>query len=154
VLDTGSVFTVRIPVIISIFLLGCASPKVIEERQVGDESLSCAQIKEQIAEADRFEEAARDDKGVTGTNAAALLFFWPALLFTYDNIGDAMDAASERKRYLHGIYSKNTCDSKSLVNSEKDKELSVKLAEFNNLYKQGVLTEEEYKAAKRKALGL
>ena len=140
--------------IISLFLLGCASPQVIEERQVGDQTLSCAQIREQIAEADRFEEAARDDKGVTGTNAAALLFFWPALFFTYDNIGDAMDAAAARKRHLHAIYINKNCDTILAGNSTEGKKLSEKINELNDLYKQGIITEEEFNAAKRKELGL
>jgi putative oligomerization/nucleic acid binding protein len=138
-----------------LFLLSCASPHIVEERQIGDESLSCSQIEAQIAEATRFEKEARGEKGVTGTNAAALIFFWPALLFTYDNVGDAVDAANDRKDHLHAIYSQKNCDTESsTVKNEEDKQLSNKIMELSDLYKQGLLTEEEYNAAKREALGL
>ena len=41
---------VALAVAICVSLAGCATPHVVEERQVGDERLSCAQIEEQIAD--------------------------------------------------------------------------------------------------------
>ena len=57
--------------------LGCASPTVIQRQQVGDENLSCQQLVQAISEAKRFEDDARHERGATGTNVAAALFFWP-----------------------------------------------------------------------------
>ena len=42
-----------IPVtVISLFLFGCASPHVVQERQISDNKLSCSGISDQIAEAE------------------------------------------------------------------------------------------------------
>jgi len=146
---------IMIVTFVSVFIIGCASPHVIEERQVTDEKLSCSGIKEQIAEADRFERKARDEKGVTGTNVAAALFFWPGMLATYSNSSDAIEAANERKRHLHTLFVNKGCgNGKTTVGDGRGETLSEKLNELNDLHEQGVLSDEEFTAAKRKALGL
>ena len=50
------------------------------------------------------------EKGVTGTNVAAALFFLPAMLVTYDNANDAIEAAKERKKYLYDLAEDKGCD--------------------------------------------
>lgn len=85
-------------------LFGCASPTVVTERQAGDENLSCDQLILAMREAQQFEEDARDERGVTGTNVAAAVFFWPGLLGTYANSADAIDAARDRQEYLNDLY--------------------------------------------------
>ena len=88
---------------------GCATPKVVESEQVGDSQLSCAQINAELREAARFEEAARKDRGVTGTNVAAAVFFWPALIGTYANTQEAIDAAKSRKEHLSQLHRDKNC---------------------------------------------
>ena len=90
-------------------LTGCATPEVIPEREVTDSQLSCAEIESEIKEAAEFEEKAREEKGVTGTNTAAAIFFWPALFATYANADDAIDAAQDRQDHLHRLYEKKDC---------------------------------------------
>ena len=87
----------------------CATPTIVQEQQLGDDKLSCYQLQSEITEARRFEQAARDERGVTGTNVAAVLFFWPALLVTYSNASDAIEAAQNRQRNLQQIYSNKNC---------------------------------------------
>ena len=134
-------------------LAGCATPHVVEEKQVGDDSLTCAQIEAQIADAERFKKKARDEKGVTGTNAAALLLFWPALIATYSNVEEAVDAANERKLHLQKIYSTKGC-SGAAASSKETADLNAKLRQLSELHKQGALTDDEFAAAKKKLLGL
>ncbi len=93
-----------------IILAGCATPHVVNVRQAGDKKLSCEELEEQIEDANRFERKARGEKGVTGTNVAAAVFFWPGLLATYSNAEDAIDAAQERRHYLMRIHEKKGCD--------------------------------------------
>lgn len=141
--------------VFSLFMFGCANPHVVQERQIGDNKLSCSAITNQIAEAEQFERKARREKGVTGTNVAAALFFWPAMLVTFSNAGDAIEAANERKRHLHKLYTDKGCDSgSSSAKKENEESLSKRIMELNELYKQGAISEDEYKAAKQKALGL
>ena len=50
------------------------------------------------------------EKGVTGTNVAAAIFFWPAMFVTYGNANDAIDAAKDRKDYLIRLADKKGCN--------------------------------------------
>ena len=101
---------ILVAISLAVFLSGCATPEVVQVRKSGDKTLTCEEIADEIFEAETFQKKARKEKGVTGTNAAALLFFWPALLFTYSNAGDAIEAAQERINNLHRLGDKKDCD--------------------------------------------
>lgn len=90
-------------------LTGCATPHVVAKTKVTDAQLSCQQVKTQISEADTFEKKARDGRKVNGKNIAAAVLFWPALLGTYSNTGEAIRAAQERKTHLNALYTKKGC---------------------------------------------
>ncbi|MDE0208514.1 MAG: hypothetical protein OXJ64_01365 [Boseongicola sp.] len=84
-------------------------PDVVSVQQVGDDDLNCDQIKQQFVEAQEFEKEARKEKGVTGTNVAAALVFWPALLGTYSNVDEAVTAARDRQERLQKIAAGKGC---------------------------------------------
>jgi len=88
---------------------GCASPEVISARQPGDDNLTCSQLTDQYEDAQTFEKKARAERGVTGKNVAAALLFWPALIGTYSNTDDAINAAQERQRRLERLASDKKC---------------------------------------------
>ena len=90
-------------------LMACATPEVVSERQPGDAALSCSELAEQVRQAEEFAADARGEKGVTGTNVAAGLLFWPALLVTYSNAEEAIDAANDRKDYLYELADAKGC---------------------------------------------
>lgn len=90
-------------------LAGCATPTVIETRKLGDQQLSCEQIKRELAEAERFEREARKERTVTGKNVAAAVLFWPALLGTYSNTEQAINAARERRDNLIKLAESKNC---------------------------------------------
>lgn len=90
---------------------GCASPHVVQSRQAGDDAMTCDQIKEQYRAAQKYETDARGERGATGTNVAAVLFFWPALIGTYMNSDDAIKAARERQTILADLGAKKSCGS-------------------------------------------
>ena len=90
-------------------LLGCATPHVVQVDQIGDGGMSCEQLQAGISEANRFEHEARGDRGVTGTNVAAGILFWPALVGTYMNTDEAIDAARTRRDHLTTIYRDKNC---------------------------------------------
>jgi hypothetical protein len=89
-------------------LAGCASPTVVQSVKPGDSSLSCGQLQNEIADADKFKKDADDVKGVTGGNTARLLF-WPAIIGTYMNANEAIAAADNRKVHLSNIMSQKSC---------------------------------------------
>jgi hypothetical protein len=94
---------------VAVGLSACATPEVVQVDQVGDENLDCQQLKAAIDDANRFEREARHDRGVTGTNVAAAVFFWPALIGTYMNTDDALNAARSRQARLTAIYRDRKC---------------------------------------------
>lgn len=98
-----------IALLVAMSLAGCASPVVVESKKVSDNNLTCGEIVAQIEEAESFEKKARDDRKVTGTNVAAAVLFWPALLGTYSNTEEAINAAKERKQHLTKLYEKKKC---------------------------------------------
>ena len=91
------------------FLGGCASPTVVESKQSNDRLMSCSALKTAYGEAKDFESKARKERGVTGTNVAAAIFFWPAMLGTYKNTEDAIEAAKERQKHLETIAAEKKC---------------------------------------------
>ncbi len=94
----------------ALFMVGCARSVAVERVKMDDAQLSCAQLLSEIQEADKFRKAAEDNKGVTGTNAAAVLLFWPALFVTYSDANEAIRAADERKANLTKLYTERNCD--------------------------------------------
>ena len=88
---------------------GCASPPVVAVKKAGDSSLSCEQLKVAIDEANELEQNARKERKVTGTNVAAAVLFWPALIATYSNTEDAITAAKERQTFLTKISDEKKC---------------------------------------------
>ena len=90
-------------------IFGCASPTVVQSRRVTDVDLTCEQLKVQIAEAEEFEAKARKERGVTGTNVAAVILFPLGLLATYKNTEDAIEGAKERQKSLYAISKGKSC---------------------------------------------
>jgi hypothetical protein len=91
-----------------IALTGCASPTVVQSVKPGDTGLSCAQLQNEFADADKFRKDAEAEKGVTGGNVARLLF-WPAIIGTTMNANEAIAAADNRKVHLANLMNQNKC---------------------------------------------
>ena len=90
-------------------ITACASPEVVDTKQMGDNKLSCMQLVAEIQEATEFERKALKEKGVTGTNVAAAVIFWPAIIGTYYYANEAIDVAKECKEYLVESSTKKGC---------------------------------------------
>lgn len=90
-------------------LAACATPQVVQVKQVEDTRLSCADLAEALDEAKSFEDKARQERGVTGKNVAAAVLFWPALAATYINTDDAITASKDRQTHLAKLSEKKGC---------------------------------------------
>ena len=145
------------------FLNSCAKPTVVDSIMPGDEELNCGQLKNSVAEAQRFIKDAEGVKGGTGDNWARGLFFWPAIIQSYSNANEAIAAANTRKVHLFNIMRQKNCRNiGSLVvettaiggedSKRSEESLTSELQTLNELYKSGVLSEEEFKQAKKKIL--
>ena len=91
------------------FLVACATPQVVTVRKSGDNDLTCERLRDEHDEAQDFEQKARKERGVTGTNVAAAILFWPALLGTYSNTEEAVNAAKDRQKNIEKIAAKKGC---------------------------------------------
>jgi len=89
---------------------GCATSSKVQVSQIGDTSLTCHQIKEQLGELDKSQTAVDSKKGVTGTNVAGALFWLPGLAYTYYDAGQATDKINERRSHLSDIFMQKKCD--------------------------------------------
>ena len=92
-----------------IILSACASPPVVSKYQAGDDSMDCAALTYEIRRVEQGLADARAEKGVTGTNAGAALFWWPGLVATYVNVGEAVQAANDRIDHLTSLKYKKGC---------------------------------------------
>ena len=101
--------TVLAATVTATFVGGCATPTVVESKQSNDRMMSCDALKTAYGEAKDFESKARKERGVTGTNVAAAILFWPAMIGTYKNTEDAIEAAKERQRHLESIAAEKKC---------------------------------------------
>lgn len=93
-------------------LSGCCCPDMVETKKLGDEKMSCQELIVEMKEIERARKELAGEKGVTGKNVAAVLFFWPALIATHSNVNDAVQALDHRKNHLMEIYNKKGCQSK------------------------------------------
>ena len=148
----------------SLILLGsCAKPTVVTVVMPGDEGLSCSQLKNEVAETQRFKREAEAVKGGTGGNITRGLLFWPAIIGSYQNANEAIAAANNRKVHLFNIMRKKDCkglggfvvETTTVVQGDtkaSEESITQELKSLNELYKSGVLTEEEFTQAKKKLL--
>jgi hypothetical protein len=104
------VVTILAAAVTSALFAGCATPTVVESKQANDRTMSCDALKTSYAEAKDFETKARKERGVTGTNVAAAILFWPAMIGTYKNTEEAIDAAKDRQKHLESIAAEKKCN--------------------------------------------
>ena len=67
---------------------------------------------------EKFKKDAEGEKGVTGGNAARLLF-WPAIVGTYMNANEAIAAADNRKVHLANIMTQKNCQIPGMYQSQQ-----------------------------------
>ena len=105
-------------IVITAALVGCATPTVVQTVKPGDAGLSCAQLQNEFADAEKFKKDAEGEKGVTGGNTARLLF-WPAIIGTYMNANEAIAAADNRKVHLANVMTQKNCPVPGLITSNQ-----------------------------------
>ena len=84
----------------ALFVTSCATPKAIDIVQIGDNEMSCNELKLAYESANYHEDFAHQNKGVTDENILSGLFFFPAYFVTYGTSIHAEYNASQRKDHL------------------------------------------------------
>jgi len=79
--------------------------------EIGDNKLTCGEIRSELKRVDDAQANVEDKKGMTGTNVASALFWLPGLAYTYYDAGQANDAINERRSNLNKLYNDKDCDS-------------------------------------------
>lgn len=93
----------------SMSLTACVSTQTVSEKQVNDSELTCSSIATRIGEVRAASNYAKANRGVSGANVAAALFFWPALLVNNSNTSNMIKSMESRETVLVGYYSSNNC---------------------------------------------
>jgi hypothetical protein len=102
------------------FVCGCATSPKVQTVQVGDNMLTKDQIACELSKLDETQQNIESKKGVTGTNVAALLFFWPALAYTYIDASDATKLVETRRAHLTSLYNQKTAQENGKKSRHRD----------------------------------
>jgi type IV pilus biogenesis protein CpaD/CtpE len=93
-------------------LLGaCATNQKVATNQLGDDRLTCEQIRTEDKKLNEILEKARNNKGVSTANVAAVLLFWPAAVGNYMDADKAEELVEKRKSVLSDLYKSKNCES-------------------------------------------
>jgi hypothetical protein len=92
-----------------LLLSACATTEKVSVNQLGDEGLSCDQIMAQDKKVDEVIAEGDHNKGASGANVAAVLFFWPAAVGNYMDADKAQQLAEKRKTVLADLYKTKHC---------------------------------------------
>lgn len=131
-------------------LSGCVSNQSVQTVQAGDEDKSCEQLQADLVSLGAKFEDAKDDSGLTGKNVGLALVFWPGIIVNEVRSNKNQDSLDARVSYLSGIYNRKCLDGARAVSAADDVE--AKLRRLDRLKSDGTISEEEYDAARRRAL--
>lgn len=92
-----------------VLLSACSTTEKVSVNQLGDEKLSCEQIVAQDKKADEVIAQGDHNKGASGANVAAVLFFPLAAVGNYMDADKAQQLAERRKTVLAELYKTNHC---------------------------------------------
>ena len=96
--------------IIFLYLVSCANPTIVNVIGPNDNNLSCKELSDEIAIANRYADEAKEAKKMDKPhNISAILFFLPGYGVTLKNIDEALIAAKERANHLNKIKEKKNC---------------------------------------------
>lgn len=93
----------------TVLLAGCSHTKKVATTKPTDSQLTCEEINTEFAELDTVMAQAKKNKGASGANIAAVVFFWPAAVGNYVDAKDAEGLVKERQNNLTALSVKKGC---------------------------------------------
>jgi hypothetical protein len=102
----------KILTILSLFLvcISCATPTVVNVIGPNDNKLTCKELSEEIAKANKYADEAQEAKKMNKPhNLGAILFFLPGAGVTMKNVEEATIAAKDRAIHLNKLKEKKDC---------------------------------------------
>ena len=97
---------VTLPVLILTLIAGCATSPRVEVTRLGDNKLNCKELRGELRKLDEVQADVDSNKGATGTNVAAALFWLPGLIYTYYDAEQATVAIRDRRSHIVRVYDK------------------------------------------------
>ncbi|RRC96757.1 SHOCT domain-containing protein [Amphritea balenae] len=139
----------------AVLLQGCAGSanhEVMTAYNASDESLSCEQLSYEQARAQTVINQVNEDKDdVSGADIVDGIFWFPFNLIAKNmNYEDALEAANARIARLDSLRNSNNCSDEQMAEVEKG--LEAKLTELKDLRDKDLISEEEYKKARKDVL--
>ena len=98
-----------VTVIAAFTLAACATTEKVATVKPTDNKLSCKQIEQEFSDLDKVMKQAQKNKGATGTNIAAAVFFWPAAVGNYLDADNAEELVKERQENLVELSNNKGC---------------------------------------------
>ena len=134
---------------------GSAQHDVISAHKSGDTDLTCKQLDQEIVRAQVIIDGVEKDKsGMSGADILDGLLWFPFnLIAKSQNYKNSLNSADRRIERVEQLKVDKGCESRSEEIKAKTEDLTQKLLDLNQLYKDGGLTKSEYTKAKRKLLG-
>jgi len=142
---------VLLPVFLGASLVSCVTNKAIQTVQPGDDSKSCAQLKDELASLGVEFEEAKDDSGVTGKNVGLAIVFWPGIIVNEVRANKNQDSIDARISHLTGIY-RGKCLGGSNESKSNAKSIEERLQELDDLRAKGLLSDEEYEESRKRVI--
>ena len=139
-----------------LLLAGCVSNQAVRTVQAGDDDKSCKALKVELGDLGVKFEDAKDDSGLTGKNVGLAILFWPGIIVNEIRANKNQDSIDARIAHLGGIYNQKCLSDSPIVKEGSDdagsSSLSDRLNELKELHEQGLISDEEYEAARQRAL--
>ncbi|MEP3655727.1 MAG: hypothetical protein ABJO36_12600 [Litorimonas sp.] len=93
----------------ALVLSACSHTTKVATVKPTDSKLTCEGINEEFAELDTVLREAKKNKGASGSNIAAAVFFWPAAVGNYVDAKDAEELVEERRINLTKLAETKGC---------------------------------------------
>lgn len=134
---------------------GSAAHKVVRTDPVADHALNCQQADGEIARCQAVINGVNEDKDdVSGADVMDGILYFPFnLIAKNSNYSNALTAANQRIISLKQLKKEKNCKEDGAQDAASTA-LTTKIAEINKMYQDKLISEEEYKALKLKALGI
>lgn len=87
----------------------CSHTEKVATVKPTDNKMSCADITKEYADLDTVMRQAKKNKGASGANIAAAVFFWPAAVGNYMDAKDSEELVEERRRKLTEMSQEKGC---------------------------------------------
>lgn len=137
---------------LSLSIVACAgkTARPVASYKVGDDSMSCNELKAEMAHIDSRVSELIPDSQKTGKNVALGVAGWFLIVpWFFMDFSDAekveIQAYQERYLALEKMYSKNSCSKEPNMQTADAKELeSDRLNKLKDLHSQGLISDSEY----------